>query len=203
MKLVVKRLPPSRKGFVVFMKTRLLHFIKEISHVSPGLRAAVGIILLVLAAFLRFAAQAVTGFAEWYAASVYPWIVGLLGRICGIFPFSVAEIGMYLLIIGGMSYIALHIRQWKDIASALILLLGVLAFSYMANCGVNYYRRPFSSYLDLEIRDSSEEELKELCAYLVGKVNETVPGKSRWEGSDDTVGDTAGDLAWQAREGCL
>ena len=48
-----------------------------------------GVFLLVLAGILQFAARKIPGFGQWYAVTIYPWIVGLYGRICGLVPFSV------------------------------------------------------------------------------------------------------------------
>ena len=53
------------------------------------------------------------------------------------------------------------------------MVVGLAAFLYTYQCGINYYRRPFSSELALEVRQSSVRELKELCEYLTEKVNET------------------------------
>ncbi len=156
---------------------------------TAGRRAAAGLILLMLAGVMQLAARLSAGFGEWYALTVYPWIVGIYGRICGIFPFSVAEIMLYALIISAVLYTASHIFRIAsrretaraaagDWFSAACFFLGLLAFLYTACCGVNYYRRPFSGYLGLEVRDSSVEELTALCEYLTGKVNETVDTSS-------------------------
>ncbi len=148
---------------------------------------AAGAALLAAAAVLQFCARHISGFGEAYCLRVYPWIVGIYGRFFGIFPFSVAEILLYLCIIwlicGGLSHIIrLFLRKegWREAAarvfSALFLFAGLLAFLYTACCGINYYRRPFSSYLDLQVRESSVDELRDLCGYLVRMVNETTDG---------------------------
>lgn len=133
-----------------------------------------GLALLGAAALGQTAARKIAGFGEWYAHAVYPWIVAAYGRICGLLPFSVVELGLYLLIAGSLYFLVRYWRQWKKTASAAVLVLGTAAALYTFNCGINYYRNPFSSYLDLEIRKSSVEELKSLCTYLTEKVNETV-----------------------------
>ena len=135
---------------------------------------AAGLIFLALACSLQAAARLLPGFGEWYAQGIYTMIVGIYGRICGIFPISVVEIMLYVGIIWLIWYILSHLSRPASIASALIFVTGLLAFLYTSNCGVNYYRRPFSDYLGLEIRDSSVEELYTLCEYLTEKVNETV-----------------------------
>lgn len=130
--------------------------------------------LLAAAGILQVLARQVAGFGEWYAIHIYPVIVNVWGRICGIFPFSVMEIGGYLLVLAFLGYGILHRKEAGRILSRMIFILGALAFIYTTNCGINYYRRPFSSYLDLEVRESSLEELTALCQFLTDKVNETL-----------------------------
>lgn len=137
-------------------------------------RLLAGLALLGFAGALQAAARLLPGFGEWYASNIYPAIVGIYGRICGIFPFSVVEIALYIGIIWLIWYIVSHIHRPASAASMVIALTGLLAFLYTACCGVNYYRRPFSDYLNLEVRESSVDELYDLCEYLTEKVNETV-----------------------------
>ena len=131
-----------------------------------------GGVLLLLTLVLQALARLVPGFAEWYATSVYTWIVGIVGRICGIFPFSVVEIGLYVVVFGGIWYVASHLKEWKRMLAVLFSFSSLLLFLYTVNCGINYYRVPFSRYLDLDVRESSKEELAELCQELVLRVNE-------------------------------
>lgn len=136
----------------------------------------IGILLLAAAGMLQLGARRIPGFGQWYAETVYPVIVGLYGRICGVFPFSVVEIGIYLSVIMGIVYITRHRREVARIFSRVMFGLSLLAFVFTVNCGVNYYRTPFSSYLNAEVRGSSQEELQKLCEFLTDKVNETVDG---------------------------
>ncbi len=156
-----------------------------------------GLILFLLAAFFQIASRSFAGFAEWYASNMYPWIVGIYGRFFGIFPFSVAEISIYLLILLIIFDIVFHFRQWRAIASRIFFLTGWLFFLYTMNCGINYYRNPFSSYAGLEVRDSSVDELKELCVYLTERINdmETERGLNH----DAVLAETAGNgtLTWK------
>ncbi len=134
---------------------------------------AAGIILLVLAFFFQLAARYVHGFGEWYGSTIYPLLVCVIGGLSNLVPFSVVEILLYLFLTLGLWYGITHRKKPFHLISSLVFLLGFLAFSYTMNCGINYYRRPFSSYLELQTRESSVEELEELCAYLVKKINET------------------------------
>lgn len=134
---------------------------------------AAGVILLLLAFFLQLAARFFPIFGEWYGTHTYPGLVLLIGGLSDFFPFSVAEISLYLLLILGLCYGIAHIKKPFHLLSASILFIGFLAFSYTVNCGINYYRLPFSYFLNLEIRPSSEEELKELCIFLAAQVTES------------------------------
>lgn len=130
------------------------------------------IMLLASALILQTAARQVAGFGQWYAVSVYPVLVSLLGRFCSFFPFSVVEIGLYLLLAGICVFVYRQRRRPAEAARGLLTVGAGLFFLYTVNCGINYYRQPFSSYLELELRESSQEELQALCVYLTGQVNE-------------------------------
>lgn len=134
-----------------------------------------GVLLLVLAGILQFAARKIPGFGQWYAVTIYPWIVGIYGRICGLVPFSVVEMGLYGLVLFFVYSLLRRKRKWRKIFAGVFFTAGLLAFLYTANCGVNYYRKPFSSYLDLQVGKATTEDLKALCQELVEKINETAP----------------------------
>jgi len=140
--------------------------------------AMAGLVLLALAAMGQLAARNMEGFARWYSIHIYSGIVAVAGRLCGAVPVSVVEFGLYALTAVSVWYVVRRRRQWKAIASRAVFAIGTAAFLYTFNCGINYYRPPFSSELNLEMRESSVEELRALCEYLTGKVNETVDGSS-------------------------
>lgn len=126
--------------------------------------------LLLAAALLQLAARKFTGFAQWYAITVYPLIVGTLGRLTGLFPFSVVEIGLYALILFCLFCLIRNFRRPAKLLSGAFLIASTLAFVFTVNCGINYYRKPFSAGSGLTIRKSSTEELYSLCSYLVDQV---------------------------------
>lgn len=128
-------------------------------------------VMLLLSVILQVLARKVPGFGEWYAAHFYPLIVGSIGRIFGIMPFSAVEFGVYVLIIAAVWYAAAHLREIRKILARVIFLLTGVFLLFTLNCGINYYREPFSSYTDLEIRKSSKEELIALCRQLTEEVN--------------------------------
>lgn len=132
-----------------------------------------GSLFFLAALLLQLTARFLPGFGEWYGVRVYPFLVGSIGRFSGQFSFSVVEFGLYALLVTAVIYGIRHIRKPLDLAAGAFFVLSLLAFSYTANCGVNYYRCPFSSFLNLEIRNSSEEELTALCRFLAGEVEKS------------------------------
>lgn len=136
--------------------------------------AATGGILLGAGMILQVAARNIGGFATWYAYHIYPVLVGSIGRFFGIFSFSVVEICLYLLIILCIVYAVRFFKEPLRLVSRTVFLVGLLLFSYTANCGVNYYAASFSSYAGLETGLYTKEELEDLCRFLVEKVNENV-----------------------------
>ena len=57
---------------------------------------AAGITLLLSDSSISgFPARTLPGFGTWYAHHIYPWIVEGVGRLTGLLPFSVVEMGLY------------------------------------------------------------------------------------------------------------
>lgn len=160
---------------------------------------AVGIFLLLLTAVLQMCARTVSGFGTWYAHHIYPWIVGSMGRLTGLFPCSVVEIGLYgLILLLLLDVVRIVTAVWKYIlgrrreaavaqgvlerqaakvlvrtGSRWLFIVGLLLFLYTVNCGINYYALSFSSYAGLEDGTYTVEELEALCSELVDLVNES------------------------------
>ena len=137
--------------------------------------AATGLLLLTTAGLLQLCARYAQSFADWYAHRIYPVLVKGLGGFSGFLPFSVVEIGLYALAAGSLWYLVKHISKPGRIACRGIFLSGILLFSYMTCCGINYYAGAFSEYAGLNPGKYTREELVELCEYLTERVNETAP----------------------------
>lgn len=131
---------------------------------------AAGILLTVLA-------NHVEGFAQWYSTHVYPVWVNVLGRITGVFPFSVAEILLYLFLI--LLLVSLIVLIWRRAGkrqilgwlSSLFLAAGVLYLLYVMNCGINYSRTSFSESSGIKMEEYTVSELKEVCIWLTEQVD--------------------------------
>ncbi len=143
--------------------------------------AVVGTGFLGAALALQLAARNVPGFGQWYAVSVYPILTGTLGRITGWLPFSVSEVLLYALMAGYMVWIIYIILSavlsrkrncyFKTYIKNTYLAAAFLFFLYTIGCGVNYYRKPFSAYLEYKTDVYTREQLKELCKWLTEQVN--------------------------------
>lgn len=119
--------------------------------------------------------------AQWYSEHIYPWIVSLIGRFFGIFPFSVAEFLLYvgiLLLVGSLVRIIYRlIKKKADKKEGLRYLrrLGIIALIlaalYMTNCGINYHRNSFAESIGLKADTYTVDELKGVCMDLTERVN--------------------------------
>ncbi len=130
-------------------------------------------IMLALAGALQLAARTCPGFGQWYAVHIYPVIVSVIGRIMGFLPFSVVELGLYVLILLCLLFAVRSIRNPLRLLRGAFCLIASLALVFTLNCGINYYRHPFSYNSGLEIRESSTEELYALCSFLVDQINQS------------------------------
>lgn len=130
--------------------------------------------LFFAAVVLQVTARTIPNFAAFYARHIYPIFVGTLGRFSGIFPVSLTELGLYLLIIWAFAELVRNYRKPLLLVKRICFVCSVLFFSYTVNCGINYFASPFSFYAEIETGLYSTEELKELCQYLVEQVNANV-----------------------------
>ena len=119
-------------------------------------------------------------FAEWYSEHIYPIAVESIGRVCGMIPFSVSEIGIYILILAllitliRMIVKSVHSHTLQALPgwlSGVLLAVGILAFLYTACCGINYHRKSFSEEEGIVTYEYSADELKEICIWLTEEIN--------------------------------
>ena len=130
-----------------------------------------GAVLLLLSVLLQLAARKADGFADWYVRTVYPLLVGVLGRIFGLFPFSVSEVGLYLLLISALAAVFRFRKKKIQLLAGSFCLASGLFFSYTVCCGINYFGQPFSASLSFSQEKYGKEELSELLEWLTEQVN--------------------------------
>ena len=135
----------------------------------------------VLAVALYLIAPRSKAFSEWYAEKIYPLWVGSMGRLTGIFPFSVNEIAIYILILLGFFWLIRDIvriirrrekkgwlSRWLRTTAAVA---GCLGLMFMIGCGINYNGRTFAQKYNMDISGGSKEELAEIVRLMVREVN--------------------------------
>jgi len=118
-----------------------------------------------------------------YATYIYKWISQLISTVTGVLPFSLAEVIVVLLpvviiIILLRFFIKLFMEKQNRREKLFKGLLNVLCtgsivlFMFTILAGMNYYRDSFGSYANLEVKDSTVEELYSLTKSLIKDANE-------------------------------
>lgn len=136
-------------------------------------------ICLAIAVILQILARKVDGFAEFYAVHIYPLWVNSIGRLMSVFPVSVSEVLLYLLILCLLFALLRLIffsrgcrgRKIGRGCMTIIALVSALCLVYTLNCGINYHRRTFSQVEEFEVREHTVDELYALCLRLTDDVN--------------------------------
>ncbi|MEG0155330.1 MAG: DUF3810 domain-containing protein [Lachnospiraceae bacterium] len=144
-----------------------------------------GIAALVLfggSLLLLLVAQLHTGFSQWYSKECYPILVRLVGGLCSVVPFSVAELCLYILgvfVFITLCRLGLRIFQKKagkkEVIGAMttaVLAASILFLIFTLGCGLNYRRISFSEETKIQTRKYSVEELVLLCKELTQEVNQ-------------------------------
>lgn len=136
----------------------------------------VDIILTTLTLLILLLARNNKAFCDFYVKYIYSIWVNVFGRFWGIFPFSVAEVILYLLVLLiPIILIILIVRKFRDLARVItgVITLGtILLFLYGMNCGINYGHSSYSEQSNMSLATYSTEELADMCTYLTTKVNE-------------------------------
>ncbi len=136
---------------------------------------------LLLVAFARLDSGWIERF---FVPFIYRPLSFLIGGFVSLFPFSVTEIAVVILILLSVRYIVRVIIQtvkqkgaWKHHLYKMLInilcLVSIALFGFELCMGLNYYRYEAKDYLDLEIRNSSVDELYGLCEMLANDLNES------------------------------
>lgn len=102
------------------------------------------LILAVLSVLLLGCARTFPVFAQWYSVTIYAGLKNTIARFSGLFPFSLSEAGLYLLLAFCLYWIPHSLKRPLLLFKNAFFLASLLFFIYTINCGINYYRKPFS-----------------------------------------------------------
>lgn len=138
----------------------------------------IGAVFILLARLSPFIAEYV------FARGLYKILSLPLGLVTGIFPFSLAELIIVLSPLILLSLIICFVVSLikkkegrgmiiKKVLVNVLCFISVAVFLFIVLCGTNYYRYTFAKEYNLNVKERTVEELKELCVYLKGKVEES------------------------------
>ena len=141
------------------------------------------LLLLPLAFLLDYAARSSPHFAEWYARTFYSLYSSLFSLLTGLVPFSIGEVALVFLAVWLLIYltrgICRLIRHKEDRLARTVRFLSVplliavcITFLCVTNYGTNHRRYSFTAISGLDVRESSVEELYDLCVQLTLSANE-------------------------------
>jgi len=152
------------------MKTKIKDFLK-----TPFFYF---LMLLPFGFALLASARFVPGFADWYYEAIYKNLGGIFGSVTGILPFSLMEAGILSAVLLLAEWVIRLVLKGKEGKSAvlkyfcsvlknIVSTACVIFFLFAVFSGTNYYREGFAEKTGLETKDSSAEELYDLCAFLL------------------------------------
>lgn len=173
------------------------------------IRMDIGVVLLGMAVILSVVSRAFPTFAQWHSVHIYPVWVNVTGRIMGLFPFSVVEILLYVLIFAVLATGVRMLRRMRrngqrrqelcSWGAGLFLAVAVLFFLYVINCGINYHRVSFSESTGIEAYEYSAEDLQSVCWWLTEEVN-TYSGDVKRDEAGEFVANDVNEQAVDAME---
>lgn len=149
---------------------------------SLKIRWIIAAVSAFLAAAAIIPARFSTAFADWYAFTIYPVLQTVFSGISGIFPFSVGEIMVIAAVITAIAAIAYFITRLikpktprkSFLISSLAtttMTLTLAAVMFVYNCGINYYRSPFSVYSGIAVEKYTKEQVYEVLKHTIIQAN--------------------------------
>ena len=141
------------------------------------------VLLIPFTMILLWAAEGRSDLVErFYSRAIYPVLAGIFGRVFGVFPFSVAEFVVVVVIILSVYFLARFIRRiyiHKEnrkklltvFVANLCCILGVGLFAFAITSGLNYQRISFAEQSGFDVRPSPVEELVALSIELAESAN--------------------------------
>lgn len=149
-------------------------------------KSVIILLLIPLTIIIILAVKSNKWIAEYlFARIIYKHLAQIFSRFTGIFPFSLMEVSIYLsIIIFLLSLIYIisivfnfltkkkkDIKQYYKSMINIGCMISILFFTYIIFAGVNYHRYSFAEINNVELKNSSKEELYQMNLYLVEKGN--------------------------------
>jgi len=121
------------------------------------------LIIIVIAVGLLLISQRYSQFAMWYAAYIFPIFPHTMGRLFGLFPFSVFEI-FFVLTPVALIFAVINIRR-----AGIYVLYAVsgLVLTFVLTAGINYNRESYADHIGITVQESPVEELVNLYLILL------------------------------------
>ncbi|HCS75603.1 MAG TPA: DUF3810 domain-containing protein [Clostridiales bacterium] len=119
---------------------------------------------------------------QYYSSAIYRGISWFIGNLFGWIPFSVAEIllpvlaviVLWALIKWGIRLVRNRKERWIVLGNGILnilLAISLVYFSFTALWGLNYNRQSLGSILDMDVQDSTVEELVMMTEELLESTN--------------------------------
>lgn len=135
---------------------------------------------------------------RFYSEGIYRYIAYVIGKVSGIFPFSVAELAVILLVVVFIIYttsalIKSFFRQPADFfpfvryLADIVAAISIAFFLFLTVWGFNYYRMPFAEIAGMEVKPASVNELESLCKSLIEKANDLRSSVNTDEGGNMVI----------------
>lgn len=143
----------------------------------------IGIVCVFLAKISPFIAEYI------FARGIYRIISIPLGLVTGYIDFSISELIICLLPVLFIVYFMYNIikKNIKKMILNLICFFSIMFFLFIILCGCNYYRYDFERYCNFTIVEYSDEQLYNLCIYLLdmGEENYVLPNNDFYQVADE------------------
>ena len=126
----------------------------------------IAIVLTMSGGMVLWACRTNRSFADWYVSGPFQFFPNVIGRITGLFPFSVYELILYTLPVVVLWGLIRKAKLQTKFCGAVLFVALIFCIASFTILG-NYGRSPIAGYLGIETGKSSVEDLKELCLTLI------------------------------------
>lgn len=140
-----------------------------------------GVLALVLVVIARGNPEACE---QTFSRGIYPWVSSVWGYLPSLTSISVAQwvvIGAVVLFACMLIYFTVRIVKRKGerlkylyrLVTSILGIASIVFFLYAILCGLNYYRCTFAQNEGFDVRESTTQELVDLCNELAVELNAT------------------------------